>query len=186
MLRNPFRTVSQAQREQGRRLAAARDARISPSECPANSETPETGEEKMAYAHAHDVGATSSPSEQKNTPLLTPSPPGAARVVTPNSHRHARGRAFARQHASNAPGDGRRKTSRNFRAATHKIASRRSRPEFPRTVRRASVGWGAELAVEFFEDRGTVALAGNFAVETAIERRLDADRQQDPHHLHLH
>ena len=65
MLRNPFRTVSQAQREQGRRLAAARDAGISPSECPANSETPETGEEKMAYAHAHDVVATSPTSEQK-------------------------------------------------------------------------------------------------------------------------
>jgi hypothetical protein len=189
MLRNPFRTVSQGQREQGRRLAAARDAGISPSECPANSETPETGEEKMAYAHAHELGPPHLPASKKHTPLLTPSPPGAARVVTPNSRRHARGRAFAPQHASNAldaPGDGRRKTSRNFRAATHKIASRRSRPEFPRTVRRASVGCGAELAFEFFEDRGAVALAASCAVETAIEVRLDADRQQDTHHLHLH
>src|SRR6516225_8088113 len=44
----------------------------------------------------------------------------------------------------------------------------------------------SELVIEFFEDRGTVALAGNFAVENAIEYRLDADPPEDAHHLHLH
>jgi hypothetical protein len=39
------------------------------------------------------------------------------------------GKTSQAQHASNAPGDGRRKTSHNFRAAPHKIASRRSRPD---------------------------------------------------------
>ena len=65
MAHNPFREISQAQREQGRRLAARRSARESPSECPANPETPETGEGKMAYAHAYDVVAISPTGEQK-------------------------------------------------------------------------------------------------------------------------
>jgi hypothetical protein len=54
MAHNPFRAISQAQREQGRRLAVRRSAGRSRSECPANLETPETGETKMAYAHAYD------------------------------------------------------------------------------------------------------------------------------------
>ena len=40
--------------------------------------------------------------------------------------------------------------------------------------------------MEFVERRGPVALAGKFAVETAIEHRFDADGQQDAYHLHLH
>src|SRR6516165_6209118 len=44
----------------------------------------------------------------------------------------------------------------------------------------------AELAGELFDDRRAVALAGNFAVETAIEYRPDADPPEDTHHLHLH
>ena len=65
MAHNPFREISQAQREQGRRLAARRSAGGSPSECRANPETPEIAEEQMAYAPAHDVVATSPNSEQK-------------------------------------------------------------------------------------------------------------------------
>ena len=41
------------------------------------------------------------------------------------------------------------------------------------------------LARECFQNRGAVALAGKFAVETAIEHRLDADRKEDAHHLPL-
>jgi len=40
--------------------------------------------------------------------------------------------------------------------------------------------------MEFVKRRGPVALAGKVAVETAIEHRLDDDRQHDAHHLHLH
>src|SRR5215471_146512 len=57
---------------------------------------------------------------------------------------------------------------------------------FPVPLGRASVGCGAELAFEFFEDRGAVALAASCAVETAIEVRFDADREDDPPHLHPH
>ena len=71
------------------------------------------------------------------------------------------------------------------------------RPRFPRTrvhVRtlhccmrlREAAALCSELVMEFVERRGPVALAGKFAVETAIEHRLDADRQQDAHYLHLH
>jgi hypothetical protein len=66
MAHNPFRKIGQAQREQGRRLAARRSARGSPSECRANPKTPEIAEEKMAYAPAYDAVATSPVSEQKN------------------------------------------------------------------------------------------------------------------------
>src|SRR5215469_13872693 len=57
---------------------------------------------------------------------------------------------------------------------------------FPVPLGRASVGCGAELAFEFFEDRGAVALAASCAVETAIEVRFDADREDDPPHLQPH
>jgi len=40
--------------------------------------------------------------------------------------------------------------------------------------------------MEFVERRGPVALARKVAVEAAIQRRLDADRQQDAHYLRLH
>ena len=66
MAHNPFREISQAQREQGRRLVARRSAGGSPSECRANPETPEIAEEKMAYVLAYDVVATSPVSAQKS------------------------------------------------------------------------------------------------------------------------
>jgi len=56
---------------------------------------------------------------------------------------------------------------------------------FPVPLGRASVGCGAELAFKFLENRGAVALAGKVAVETTVEDRLDADRQEDTHHLPL-
>src|SRR6516225_3633650 len=51
---------------------------------------------------------------------------------------------------------------------------------------RAAAALRPELAIEFFEDRGPVALAGKLAVEATIEYRLDADPPEDAHHLHLH
>jgi hypothetical protein len=65
MAHNPFREITLAQREQGRRLAARRSAGGSPLESRANPETPEIAEEKMAYAPAYDVVAASPISEQK-------------------------------------------------------------------------------------------------------------------------
>jgi hypothetical protein len=66
MAHNPFREISQAQREQGRRLAARRSTGGSPSECPANPETPETAEGEMAYAPADDYQAVSGSSSGEN------------------------------------------------------------------------------------------------------------------------
>lgn len=55
---------------------------------------------------------------------------------------------------------------------------------FPRTI--LCPVTGAEFTLrEFFDDALPVALTGGFAVKRAIERRLDADFQEDAYHLHL-
>jgi hypothetical protein len=43
----------------------------------------------------------------------------------------------------------------------------------------------AEFAVELFEGRGAVALAGSLAAERAIAPRIDADHEDNARHLHL-
>jgi len=42
-----------------------------------------------------------------------------------------------------------------------------------------------EPTCEFFEDTLPLALAGGFTAELAVEQRLNANRQEDAHHLHL-
>jgi len=45
---------------------------------------------------------------------------------------------------------------------------------------------GVEPTRKLFKDTLAVTLAASCAVETAIEVRLDADREDDPPHLHPH